>query len=288
MKLPDFIIIGAMKSATSSLHTQLAAQPGLFMSDPKEPNFFGDDEQYARGIGWYSSLFEGAAEGDLCGESSTHYTKLPRYSNTVPRMRALLPNVKLIYVMRHPVERLVSHYLHEWTQNVIACDINDALDRYPELIDCSRYSYQLAPYFEAFGKASVLPVFVGALTRQPQEELGRVARFIGFTGPVTWKEDVGRQNVSAERMRPFRGYGLLVDAPPMVWLRRNLVPQAVRDLVKARLTEKPATELMSSNVTRLESIFDEDLAVLSTWLGVDVNCDNFHERTSSGGLEWRV
>ena len=60
---PDFIVIGAMKSATTTLHEQLARQPGIFMCHPKEPNFFSDDENYARGWGWYGSLFR-AAGGD--------------------------------------------------------------------------------------------------------------------------------------------------------------------------------------------------------------------------------
>ena len=54
---PDFIVIGAMKSATTTLHEQLARQPGFAMSRLKEPNFFSDDDMYARGWGWYSSLF---------------------------------------------------------------------------------------------------------------------------------------------------------------------------------------------------------------------------------------
>ena len=83
---PDFIVIGAMKSATTTLHEQLARQPGFLMSRPKEPNFFSDDHMYARGWRWYSSLFASAGEADLCGESSTHYTKLPDYPRTVARM----------------------------------------------------------------------------------------------------------------------------------------------------------------------------------------------------------
>ena len=82
-RLPDFIVIGAMKSATSTLHEQLAVQPGFFMSAEKEPNFFSNDENYAHGLAWYRSLFDNAASSDLCGESSTHYTKLPTYPNTV-------------------------------------------------------------------------------------------------------------------------------------------------------------------------------------------------------------
>ena len=89
-RLPDFIVMGAMKSATSTLHEQLSMQHGLFMSEEKEPNFFSNDEVYAKGLDWYSSLFANAPPGAACGESSTHYTKLPTYPQTVARMREAL------------------------------------------------------------------------------------------------------------------------------------------------------------------------------------------------------
>ena len=114
MTKPDFILIGAMKSATSTLHAQLAQQPGIFMSTPKEPNYFSDDQQYALGEDWYDNLFAAAKPGELCGESSTHYTKLPDYPHTIERMKKRLAAPRLVYVMRHPVDRLVSHYIHQW------------------------------------------------------------------------------------------------------------------------------------------------------------------------------
>ena len=64
---PDFLIIGAMKSATTTLHEQLARQPGFCMSRPKEPNFFGGDDVYARGFDWYASIFRDPRPGDLLG-----------------------------------------------------------------------------------------------------------------------------------------------------------------------------------------------------------------------------
>jgi hypothetical protein len=121
---------------------------------------------------------------------------------------------------------------------------------------------------------------------QPQTELERIARFIGYRGTATWRDDLGAQNVSTERLRRFRGYRLIVDSPPMALLRRALVPQSVRDLVKARLTMKQRPVLEDSNVARLESIFDEDLHALSEWLKVDLTCANFDEKTSGNRLEW--
>ena len=130
-RTPDFIVIGAMKSATTTLHDQLAQQPGVFMSEPKEPNFFSNDEQYARGMAWYHGLFKDAAPDDLCGESSTHYTKLPTYPHTVERLKEAVPDAKLIYVMRHPIDRLISQYIHEWSEGVIRVPIDKALDSPP-------------------------------------------------------------------------------------------------------------------------------------------------------------
>ena len=95
MGLPSFIIMGAMKCATSSIQKQLSLQDGIFMSEPKEPNFFSDDSVYSKGFSWYSQLFDDARTGDILGEASTHYTKLPDKPNSVVRMKKMLPDVKL-------------------------------------------------------------------------------------------------------------------------------------------------------------------------------------------------
>ena len=107
VRLPSFVIIGAMKCATTTLAEQLGAQPGVFISDPKEPNFFSDDAVFRRGMNWYASLFDSAESGAMLGEASTHYTKLPTHPKACERMLAALPDAKLIYVMRHPVDRIL-------------------------------------------------------------------------------------------------------------------------------------------------------------------------------------
>ena len=63
MTTPDYIVIGAMKCGTTTLAAQLGAQSGLFMTTPKEPNYFSDDDVFARGPDWYSALFDAAAPG---------------------------------------------------------------------------------------------------------------------------------------------------------------------------------------------------------------------------------
>lgn len=285
-RLPDFIIIGAMKSATSTLHDQLSRQPGIFMSEPKEPNFFSDDAQYERGLPWYAGLFACAPADALCGESSTHYTKLPTHPCTVERMRSALHRPRLVYVMRHPIDRLVSHYIHEWTMGTMDCSIDEAVGRYPELVSFSRYSMQLTPYFDAFGQGSVLPVFFDRLTNEPQSELARVCDFIGYAGTPVWHADAGPMNVSSERIRRFPLYDLVVESSVAQALRRTLVPGRVRQWVRSRLTMRQRPTLSGPNIAKLEACFDEDLRRLGAWLGTDLTCRNFKEATAGQELDW--
>ncbi len=180
-RLPNFFIIGAMKAATSSLHDQLAAIDGLFMSEPKELYFFSDDPVFARGLDWYAAHFEQAAGTDICGESTTHYAKRPTYPHTIDRIADHIENPRFVYVMRHPIARLQSQFTHMWLERELAVPFSEAIDgAVPELVDYSRYSYQLEPFFERFGADRVLPVFFDRLRSHGSEELRRVARFVGL------------------------------------------------------------------------------------------------------------
>jgi len=203
VRLPDFAIIGAMKCGTSTLHEQLALRSGFFMSRPKEPNFFSDEPVFARGVEWYAGLFAAAAPGQRCGESSTHYTKLPTHPRAAERLHALLPHARLVYVMRDPVERAVSQYLHEWSTREVEENFTEALDRHERFVAYSSYARQLEPYLERFGPGRILPVFFERMIAFPDAELARVCRFLGDPSPesVAWRTDLAPQNVSRDSAR---------------------------------------------------------------------------------------
>lgn len=276
---PDFIIIGAMKSATSTLHEQLDAQPGIFMSMPKEPNFFSDDDQYLKGGGWYTSLFKAASAGEITGESSTHYTKLPTYPNTIQRMSDFgLDKLKLIYIVRHPIDRLVSHYMHEWSQGNISCGINEAIDQYPELIEYSLYSKQLSPYIERFGSEKIKVVFFSQLKASPEVELRKVCEFIGYQSEPAWSEGIGKKNSSSERVRKFPFYDVLVESNVMISIRRVLVPKLIRNTIRQMFTLSKRPEINNKNIKRLEKLFNADLIPFSKMIGVQgICCNNFDD-----------
>jgi hypothetical protein len=286
---PDFIVIGAMKSATTTLHEQLARQPRFFMSRPKEPNFFSDDLMYARGWEWYSSLFRSASAGDLRGESSTHYTKMPDYPRTVDRMVRDLPRLKLIYVMRHPIDRLMSQYVHEVTAGRLNLGVRAAVERRGELVEYSRFALQLQPYLQAYGFENVLPVFFPRLVHHSQDELERIGRFLGHDGPLRWDTSLEPQNTGRERLRPGPIRVALVQAPVLSTLRRRIVPrhwsQSLKGLWRAQID--PPT-MQPDLIDYLREIFDADLAQLGSWLGISLDCENFHATTIERAHDWAV
>jgi len=285
---PDFIVIGAMKSATTTLHEQLARQPGLFMSRPKEPNYFSDDEIHARGWRWYSSIFRPAKPGDLRGESSTHYAKLPSYPRTVDRMVRDLPRLRLIYLMRHPIDRLISQYVHEITCGRIRVALSEAIYRHPELIDYSRYAMQLRPFLEAYGIRSVLPVFFPRLVNHSQDELERIGRFLGHEGPLVWDSAMKPQNASEDRLRSSPIRDALVRAPVLAGLRQRIVPrewsQSLKGYWRAQIDPPRLSAALGGY---LREIFDADLAELGSWLGITIDCDNFDDATIGQPYDWK-
>jgi len=283
---PDFAIIGAMKSATSTLHVQLSAVSGVAMSSPKEPCFFSDDEIFARGEAWYDACFAHAGPGDLRGESSTHYTKLPTLPHACERLHRRRPDAKLLYVIRHPVDRLVSHYVHGWTEGWYRGDLERAIDEDTTLVAYGRYAMQLRPWLDRFGPEQVLLVAYDGIRTRPQEELARIGAFLGLSKCPTWVEAREPTNVSANRMRRSRFKSWFVDPAWATALRRAFVPKALRERIRARhqMTSRP--ELRPERRRRLEEIFDEDLATLSTWLGREIRCGNFTEATLGEPLSW--
>lgn len=108
--LPDIIIIGAMKGGTTSLYHYLASHPDVVASRDKETDFFRSRKHFSKGIEWYRQQFRGAGTHAL--EASPNYTKRHKFRGVPRRMHSVLPEAKLVYVLRDPVERIISHYMH--------------------------------------------------------------------------------------------------------------------------------------------------------------------------------
>ena len=264
--LPDFYIIGAMKCGTSTLQAQLARLPGVFMCEPKEPNFFSDPDVWKRGMGWYEALFADAAPGQLIGEASTHYTKWPDLPDAPARVAAATPDAKLIYCVRDPLARALSHYRHEWTMGAAPDGPETAARTMPQLWQYGSYDKQIGRWLDHFDTDRVLIVSLERLQAHPDAEFARVLAFLGAEG--AWSHDLEPQNQASVRIRRYPMHGLLIANPVATALRRALVPQTIRTRVADSRKPKPV-KFSGEALDYLAERLAEDTAAFGARCGVD-------------------
>ena len=121
MRLPDFLGVGTQKGGTTYLYELLKRHPQVFLAEPKEQHFFS--LHWQRGVDWYRKQFASAAESQICGEITPYYLFHPE---APARIQSLLPNVKLIVLLRDPVERALSQYFHSRRLGLDHLDLEEA------------------------------------------------------------------------------------------------------------------------------------------------------------------
>lgn len=270
-RLPDLVIIGAMKSATSTLFHWLSQQPEVFMASPKETNFFARD--WDRGLDWYRSCFEGAEPGQLLGEASVMYTS-PEYAEaSAERMKSVLPDARLIYVIREPVERIRSHYRHEVQRHREARSLLDAIAE-PDnpYLGNSMYFVRLEPYISRFPRDHLLVVRFEDVVRQP------------WAG---WKDTLALLDLPS-RSAPGTAHNVTAEnaqwTGALLWLKRlgifsfgraAKLPAPVRKVGKRLFTRGGESFRDRLDASRVEIPRElvapawEDLSKLEAWLGCD-------------------
>jgi hypothetical protein len=177
--LPNLIVIGAAKCGTTSLHEYLDEHPQISMSREKELNFFVPEKSGGRSVEWYERQFDDRAP--IRGESSPAYAAHPFFPGPPARMRALVPDVRLVYLVRDPIERTVSHWLHRASTHAEMPSFEDALDSEQGdwMVGLSRYWLQLEQYLPHFPPEQILVVDTDDLRDRRDETLARIFRFVG-------------------------------------------------------------------------------------------------------------
>jgi hypothetical protein len=197
MKL-DFIIIGAQKSGTSSLAYQLSQHPQICFCKVKEPHYFSKSKDWKKEITDYHKFFE-PVSGQLCGEASTSYTFLPQYSHTPSRLFEYNPELKLIYIMRQPVERIISHYMHKLAKGRAKNPPEIDVLIHSHYMNVSRYRMQLEPYLRLFPGKNILLLIFEEFISNPSRILGQIALFLGVDPGGLNSVDAKPKNVGIER-----------------------------------------------------------------------------------------
>jgi hypothetical protein len=297
--LPDLLIAGAPKAGTTALHAALQHHPQLFMSPVKEPKFFltdgppparggpGDARTYREHV-WrredYEALFAAAPPGTLKGEATPFYL----YDlNAQRRIQAAVPNVKIIAILRDPVERAHSNWTHLWSAGLDPIDdvvracaeegrrIAAGWAHFWHYTSLGRYGEQLAHLFTLFPREQVLIFRYRDLVDRPAETLDRICAFLGVRQGLV--SQVPRENVTAHP-----------DASP-----RHTLLSSFRRRLPATLAEPIETLLQHRGESRrpltweqrsgLLPYFADDIALLGEVTGEDFS-DWLGPRSRSGGL----
>ena len=222
MPLPDFLIAGVPKAGTTALHAALAPHPGLYLSPVKEPKFFltdgppprhggpGDVQTYQEHV-WrrddYEALFAAAPDGALLGEATPFYL---HDLDSHARIKALVPQARLVVLLRDPVDRAHSNWTHLWNAGLepeadflAACRAEPARiaagwAQFWHYVGLGRYGRQIEHLYRHFPREQVLLLRYRELKDDPAATLDRVCAFLGAeTGVLTAipKENVNRHVV---------------------------------------------------------------------------------------------
>jgi hypothetical protein len=177
---PDFLIIGAPKAGSTSLWRYLRQHPSVYTPDLKEPDFFCDNGGRYPDWDWYNALFDEADDDQVTGEASVAYSLVERNPDTPGRIARHLPDVRLLYIVRHPFRRIESAWRHHiYKHNPVPRDFGVAVQQFRELIEGTLYMRNLNRYREHFPDDQIQIVFLEELNAHPDDALVRCDRFLG-------------------------------------------------------------------------------------------------------------
>ena len=206
MRFPEFLIIGAMKSGTTSLYFDLRSNPAIYLPEEKEPGNLTRDEVLTEdGRAVYARHFRKARKEQLCGDASTTYSKLPEITGVPRRARRLLGNeVKVLYLVREPVSRTLSHHYHELTAGTVPANVDQAVREHPRLIQFSLYARQIRPWIESFGADRVRIIRFEDFVRDRRGIVATISDFLGVE-PRWGNVDADRIHNASELAAAPRG-----------------------------------------------------------------------------------
>jgi hypothetical protein len=284
--LPTFFVVGAPKAGTTSLHHYLDAHPEIQMSAIKEPHFFSpsgeaEDERWrVRDLPEYERLFDPSFA--VRGEASPSYTMHPLREGVPERISALIPHARLIYLVRDPVERTLSHY-HQLVASVgERRPLREALGDIESLrspcVCASFYALQLELYLRHFPQEQILVVDQDQLRSERRATLRRIFAFLEVEETLDsarFDEELLRSSERRAYPPALARFIALSLAP-----RAQLVPRGVRrslrrGIERAFLPELPRTDLDTELRARLQHAYARDVQRL-------------RELTGQGFASWSV
>jgi hypothetical protein len=267
--LPTFLIVGAAKAGTTSLAAWLSAHPDVFVAPEKEIHFF--DRSYDRGVDWYRSRFAGARTERAIGEATPEYMALPQ---AVERMAEVVPDARLIAILRNPVDRAYSQYWHQRLRgrerrefaDVVRLHMSEpsSLQHPRYYLTRGRYIDQLRTITAHYPREALLVLLLEDLEHDAASAFRSVCRFVGVQ-PDPLPDEVG----SVINPRVSYRYGLLRRVSGR--LRRSGVAGAADTIDRANRTIPDYPPMDPHLRAELIAWFADTNRELGDWLGRDLS-----------------
>ncbi|MCB0866986.1 MAG: sulfotransferase [Solirubrobacterales bacterium] len=274
LTLPNLIVIGAQKCGTSGLHYYLSLHPEVSMSDPKELNFFIAERNFPRGLDWYSRHFDPSAR--CRGEASPNYTAYPQHLGVPERMAEVVPEARLVYIVRDPIDRITAHWVHNYAKRREKGDLaKTLLHPNTSYVSRSRYFMQLQRFLEHFPREQILVLDNRDLRDERMPTLRRVFEFAGVDASFEHPKFEQVRHSTSKKKRATR-LGMRVQrasrsrmgrrVPRRAWLAMDVAlplskpidKPAVAD-VKAALGEE-VLEVLHEDAEKLRALTGRDFA----------------------------
>lgn len=260
------MIIGGQKCGTTSLAAQLAAHPDISFCREKEPHWFSTIDVWEERLPKYHALYDERA-GVLYGEASTSYTFLPEYENVHERLHRYNPHLKLIYIVRHPVKRVISQCAHDMIRGRIKGSHEEHVLRDPIYVDRTRYAMQIRPYLDLFPREQVCILVFEEYVKDPRGTLRVLGEFLGLAPAPFDAISVAPRNVSANTsyLKSFPGAAtanrVLARAPgPIRRAGSKLLLKSIDKKPEFALeTEQAIWKLLQEDVRALADILERPL-----------------------------
>lgn len=281
LSLPNFLVIGAQKAGTTWLSAMLTQHPDIGVALNKEVHFFDHPENFRRGIEWYSKQFP-RVENRLVGEFTPNYLwtfgcsrevghgGLPIPHNIVEHLGA--QNLKLIYLLRNPVDRAVSAYYHHIRQGRVSVgtSILDVADRWG-IESMGRYDQHLEAWLSQVHRDQILVLIYEDSLRddRKRQTLDQVCDHLGVRRYEDWKGLYARQNAAGSHFRLHFSKG------PFKFLGKERIARRLPRLI----TEHPHWRVQVPDASRYELSrrFQPHVERLETMLGMDLSVWKNHD-----------
>ncbi len=277
LQLPNFFIVGAPKAGSTSLYNYLNAHPEIFMSPIKEPNFFSYKEieeqklyyktKNIKDIESYMKLFIDAKPNQKIGEASVSYLFYP----TVPvKIKKMIPEAKIIILLRDPVKRAFSHYLMDKRLGYVKLPFEDIvfkkishkfIDLYhQQYITLGFYYEQVKRYFDVFGRPNVCVILTKDMDNNIYSVFKEICLFLEI--PFIDNFEFKKFNVYTEPSGKL--LKILFASSFMRELLKKIIPnENVRERIKSKFFKKSKKPQLSNNVREfLIKLYKDDIKKL--------------------------